>query len=244
MNTILILVQVFDEGEDPSFIKKLMPFIRPFIFDADEEALIQKRQFSQALGEDIKAEIDGFEDVAIGFETNLGPCMFRLSNLLQLCLGIPPLIDLMIDLAISPYFQLNIFGKGIDHREAYPVKPSGDLIAQIIEFPSRMEFCHNDFYGRAILFFMDINWNTPAIIPDRHTIVDKNDYFDSFAISSQGFIDTVIDQLVNQMMKAFDSGVSDIHGRPFPYGSQPIQYLDLLCIILFRHPLSYFSFKS
>ena len=64
MKTVLILIQILDKGNNPPFIKKIVPFLRPLILDADGETFIQKGQFPQTLGENIEAERDGFKNLA------------------------------------------------------------------------------------------------------------------------------------------------------------------------------------
>jgi hypothetical protein len=40
MDTILIFIKVFDEGDDSSFVKEVMPLFRTFILDADGEPFV------------------------------------------------------------------------------------------------------------------------------------------------------------------------------------------------------------
>jgi hypothetical protein len=195
-----------------------MLLICPLIFDADEKPFIQEGQLPQTLGKRVETELGGLKDPAIGFETDLGPGMFCLPYHFELGFGITPFIHLMVDFAVSPYLQLDEFRKGIDYRETYAVKASRDLIALIIKFASRMEFGHDHFHRRTFLLLVKINRDATAIIPDGDAIVDVNDYLDALAISGQGFIDAVIHQLLNHMVKAFDPCIPNIHGRPFPDG--------------------------
>ena len=51
MKAILVLIQIFDEGDDSAFVKEVMSFLGPFILDADGEAFVQKSQFPQTLRE-------------------------------------------------------------------------------------------------------------------------------------------------------------------------------------------------
>jgi hypothetical protein len=75
-----------------------------------------------------------------------------------------------------------------------------------------------------------------------------NDDIDAMTVSGQGFIDAVVNQFMDEMMEPFDSGISDIHGRPLPYRGQSLQNFDVFRRILvdalvlrfdrFLHPLS------
>jgi len=107
MEAVFILAQVFDKGENPALIKKVVPFFRPIILDADGEAFIEKGQFSQALGEHFKAEGGRFKDLRVGFESDLSPGMFRLSRDLKLRLDLPPFVELMVHLPIPSDLQFH-----------------------------------------------------------------------------------------------------------------------------------------
>src|SRR4030042_6490636 len=167
--------------------------------------------------------------------------MFGFSDHFQFCFDISPLINLMINLPVPSYLQVNKFGEGVDHREPHPMETSGDLVAAVIKFASRVEFGHYNIDSRTILFLVEIDGNAPAVISDGNAVIDMNDHVDLGTISLQGFINAVIHQFMNQMVKAFDSGISNINRRPFAAGCQSFQDLDLLRIIffsLFFHPFS------
>ena len=46
MNVILILIEVFDEGDDSSLVIEFVFLVSPLIFDADRKAFIQESQLS------------------------------------------------------------------------------------------------------------------------------------------------------------------------------------------------------
>jgi len=174
--------------------------------------------------------------------------MLRLPGFLLLGLGLSPLLNLMIDLPVPPDLQLYKLGQGVDDRKADAMKSSGDLVRPIIEFPSRMELHHDHFHGGPFLFLVEIDGDPPAIISHRDTVIEMNDDIDAMTVSGQGFIDAVVNQFMDEMMEPFDSGISDIHGRPLSYRGQPLQDLDMFRRILvgtlvlrfdrFLHPLS------
>ena len=47
--------------------------------------------------------------------------------------------------------------------------------------------------------------------------------------SVKGFIDRIVDHLVNQVMKRLLIRATDIHARPTPDGFKPFQNLDIFC---------------
>jgi hypothetical protein len=58
-----------------------------------------------------------------------------------------------------------------------------------------------------------------------------NDQLYFIAIASYGFVDAVINDLINQMMQSFGSGRTDIHTRPFADRLQSLQNLNIRSIV-------------
>jgi hypothetical protein len=124
----------------------------------------------------------------------------------------------VVDLPVPPYFQIDKFGEGVDDRKPYSMETSGDFVTAIIKFSSGVELGHHDFHSRTILFLVEIDGNTPAVISDCDAVIHMNDHINLGAVSLQGFVNAVIHQLMNQMVKALGSGISNIHRRPFADG--------------------------
>src|SRR5690554_848196 len=78
---------------------------------------------------------------------------------------------------------------------------------------------------------------TPAIIGDSYGItgIDTDHYL--ITVTSHGLIDTVVYDLMDQVMQAFNTGGTDIHPRPFPYCLKAFQYLYALCTIIYIIPV-------
>ncbi len=52
-------------------------------------------------------------------------------------------------------------------------------------------------------------------------------------IPGQGLVDAVVDDLVDQVMKALDSGAPDVHGRALAHGLESLEDLDAVRGIFF-----------
>ena len=224
-----------------------MPLLRSFILNADGEPFVEESQFPEPLGEQFKTEGGRFKNFTIGFKPDLGSRILRFSNDFKLRLYLSPFIQLVVDFTIPSDFQFHKFRKGINDGEADSVKSSGNLVGLIVKLTSGMEFGHHHFDRRSILFLMKIDRNAPSIITDGHAVVDMDDDLDLLAIPRQSLIDAVIDQFMNQVMKAFRPGISNIHGGPFPDSGKTIQDLDLFCRIFFFcffHPISFLFLLS
>lgn len=80
------------------------------------------------------------------------------------------------------------------------MEAAGDRIAVAAEFPAGMEDSQDDF-DSGLADLMHGYGDTTAIIDDSNAVIFLDRHFDVRTISGQGFVDTVIDDFVDQMMK-------------------------------------------
>jgi hypothetical protein len=106
-----------------------------------------------------------------------------------------------------------------------------------------MELGENNLCGRASFIGMDVGRYSSPVVYHGTTSVKVDEHVDVLAISGKAFIDAVVDDLIDKMVKALDARRADIHSRPFPYGIQALQHLDILgsvgffIVFLFFHNL-------
>ena len=62
---------------------------------------------------------------------------------------------------------------------------------------------------------MDIDWDTTAVVGDLNATICKKNNIDLGAVTSESFINCVIDDFVDQMMETAFAGGTDIHSRAF-----------------------------
>ncbi len=78
---------------------------------------------------------------------------------------------------------------------------------------------HDDFRSRDLFFLVDIHGNAAAIVAHCARTVGVDPDLDPVAIAAESFIDRVVDNLINHVVKAGPViGVADIHARPFADG--------------------------
>jgi hypothetical protein len=76
-----------------------------------------------------------------------------------------------------------------------------------------VKYCHHHFQCGALLLFVHIGGDTPAIVFYAYGIVAVDIDNNFIAIAGQGLIDGVVDNLPNQVVKTLDPNIPDIHGR-------------------------------
>ena len=79
-----------------------------------------------------------------------------------------------------------------------------------------MQLGHNDLGGGNPLFLMDIHGYSPPIIRHRYAVIGMNFHMHMVGMFGQSFIDAVIHNLIDHMMKpAAIIGIANIHARAF-----------------------------
>ena len=75
---------------------------------------------------------------------------------------------------------------------------------------------------------MHPGWNAAAVVDDRDAVVDVDRDLDRLAEAGHVFVDTVVDDFIDEVMEAVDAGAADVHRRTLPHGVEPFQYFDLI----------------
>ena len=80
------------------------------------------------------------------------------------------------------------------------MKAAGNLIASIAEFTTGVQNGHDYLYSGLLFLFHHIHGNTTAVIDNRNTIISMDNYLNLSTVTGQGFVNTVIHDLVHQMV--------------------------------------------
>jgi hypothetical protein len=118
-------------------------------------------------------------------------------------------------------------GQGIDHRDADAVQSARDLVRVVIELSARVQHGHDDLGRGAVLLPVNVGRNAAAVVRDGHRFVGMDRDDDAVAVAGEGFVDRVVDDLENHVVKASAViGVADVHAGPLADGLETFQHLD------------------
>ena len=79
---------------------------------------------------------------------------------------------------------------------------------------------------------MQIHRDTASVVFHNDAVIGPDNNCYVVAVSSHRFIDAVIHNFIDKMMKALNGRVTDIHGWPFANGLEAFHDLDLLSGVL------------
>ena len=93
------------------------------------------------------------------------------------------------------------------------MKTAGDFVGGFVELAACMQFREHDLGSGNFFRLMNVHRNTPAIIDNGNAIIDVNRHIDFVAVTCQSFIDGVVDDLIDEVVKSPFAGVTDVHSR-------------------------------
>ena len=118
------------------------------------------------------------------------------------------------------------------------MQTAGDLIAAAAELAAGVEHRVNDLQSGPSGLGLDVHGDTTTIVSDGDGVAGVDGDGDMLTIARQGFIDGVVHDLIDQMMKTAGGGGADIHTRPLAHRFQTLQNLNLRAAVF----LCYFRF--
>jgi hypothetical protein len=103
-------------------------------------------------------------------------------------------------MAIPSDFDLKGLRDRIDAFCADAVETAGDLVSALTEFTAGVEVSHDEFEGRDLIFWVDIDGDTAAIVFGGTGAIEMERDGNIFAMTGEGFIDGIIDDFEDAMV--------------------------------------------
>lgn len=138
----------------------------------------------------------------------------------------------MVDVAITENVDVHPFGEGVDDRGADAMQTRGGLIGFVGEFAAGMEAGINDLNGGKAGLLVDIDGDAAAIVFDGAGTIFMEGDRDPRAIAVGGFVDAVIDDFPDKMVKTATVGGADIHTRTLANTLQFGEQFDIIRVVL------------
>ena len=197
----LVPVQVRDELADaPLVLEPVAAAVAALVVQRDGDAGVEERQLAQPLRQRVEAEVDRLEDLAVGQEGDLRPALLRLAGDLEVGLRLAAVVDLVVDDAVPPDFEVERLGQRVDHRHADAVQAARHLVAVVVELAARVQHRHHDL-GRGPAALVHVDGDPAPVVDDRHRVVDVDGDVDRVAEAGQRLVDRVVDHLVDEVVQ-------------------------------------------
>ena len=136
------------------------------------------------------------------------------------------------DAAGAADLDFHPLGEGIDAGDADAVESAGDLVVGAVELAAGVERGEDDFERGAVLRGVHIDGNAAAFVLDGERAVGVDDDVNLVAVASEGLVDGVIDDFVDEVVVAAFARVADIHGGAFAHGLHAFEDGDVCgCVV-------------
>ena len=188
-----------------------------FITQGNGDAFIQERKLTNTHTQSFVAINQFGENGSVRFEVNGSTGFSSVTFYIKLGSSFALFKSNAIAFTATTNFYIHAFRKCVNASYTYAVQTAGNFITAIAKFTTGVENGHNNFNCRFAFFFHHINRNTTTIIAYGNTVIFVDDYTNVVTIACQSFVDTVIDNFINQMMQTTSRGTTNIHCRSFTY---------------------------
>ncbi len=111
------------------------------------------------------------------------------------------------------------------------MQTAGHGIGALLELAAGMQDGQRHFGRGLLLRGMHAGRNAAAVIHDRDTAVDVDRHLDRLTESRHVFVDTVVDDFIDEVMEAVDAGAADVHRRALPHGIETFEDFDLVRVV-------------
>ena len=209
--------------------------IFPLVLERDAKTAGQKCHFPHSLAKNIIFKNSCLcEHQRIGKECDDRSCLIKRtgSNLFERKGRLASGKTLTINSPVLADFYLQPFRECIYNGSTYAVKTAGDFISASAKLTAGMKFRKNKIDRISSGLVVDSDRYTPAVIHDSDGIIRMDNNSDFCAESCQRFVNSIIHNFINQVMKTSGGSCTDIHAGSFSDCLQSFQYLNGIRIIL------------
>ena len=137
-----------------------------------------------------------------------------------------------VRLAVAVDLELKPLRERVHARDAHAVQAARDFVAVVVELAARMQFGEGDFGGRALglvlVVELDGRRDAAAVVDHAHRVVHVDRDEDVARVARHGFVDRVVDDLVDEVMQTGAVGdIADVHAGSLADGFEPFKNLDV-----------------
>ena len=140
-------------------------------------------------------------------------------------------ISLFVHFSILTYFYLKPVRESIYNRCTHTMKSAGNLVSSTAEFSACMENGKYHFNCRNSCFMVDTYRYTSSVISDSNGIISIYTYINSITKSCQSFINRIVNNFIDKVMKTTAGSGSYIHTGTLSDSLETFQNLNLVSAI-------------
>ncbi len=209
-------------------------FALALVFQRNHKAFVEESNLSEAIFHGVITKNCGLENFVVRPECDCCSALVSLAHNLERRHSFSTRKFNDVIEAVLINLRHHFAGECVHAGNTHAVQAAGNFVALASELPARVQFGENNFH-RAFALFLDYAcWNATAVIGHtaRAIFIDCNGNLS--AIACKGLVDRVINNLRHQVMQPVLVSRADIHARPLSNRVEPLQHLNVACVILDR----------
>ena len=216
----------------PSYWNSTRVAARALVGQRDPQAAGEERRLAQALLEDREVEVEALEDLGVGEEADGGAGLLGRLALAQVVLRGAALVLLGPGVAVAAHLDDQRLAERIDDRQADAVEAAGHLVATVVaELAAGVQDGEHHLDGRAALLLHVGDGDAAPVVDDGDGAVGVNRDVDARAVAGQRLVDSVVDDLVDEVVQATQPRRADVHARALAHGLEALEDGDVLGVV-------------
>ena len=123
----------------------------------------------------------------------------------------------------------------VDHADTHAVQTARDLVALAAELAAGVQHGEDDL-GRTLALVraggIRIDRDAAPVVVDADAAVGQQGDPDARAVARHRLVDSVVDDLPDEVVKTGQTGGSDVHAGPLADGVETLEHLDVLGAVI------------
>src|SRR5690606_339756 len=222
-------VDVLNKALDAAQEGKVLFLALALVDQAHFYAVIQERQFAQALGQNIVVIFDVVENGGIGQEVHACALLVGGAFYLEGGDALAPIEHDFVLLALAPDGKPQPIGQCVHAGNAHAVQTAGYLVRVMVEFAAGVQLGHDDFGSATaeLIVLVNVSRNTTPVIRHRDAVVGMNGDDDIVTVAGQRLVNGVVNDLEDHVVQARAvGGVANVHARSLAHGLEALEHFD------------------
>ena len=239
MQDLAAFVEPLHELLDAAFVVVVhrVRLFSALVRELDVKARVEEGRFAEPCVEDVEIELhDVAEDGQVGTEADRCPGALRFARHLEGACGLPALVPLLVDRAVTLDGHVQPCGDGVHGGNADAVESTGHLVGGVVEFSTGVELRHDDFRRGDAKLRVLVHRNAAPVILHGHAAVSVHDHVDAIVAVRKMFVHGVVDDFPDAVVQRRPVvGVSKVHAGAHPHRFESFQNLDAVGPVIIAH---------
>ncbi len=111
------------------------------------------------------------------------------------------------------------------------MQTAGNLVRAAAELSAGVQRGEHDFQSGDLLDGMNIGRNAAAVIQHSDALIFMDCYFNPVTETGQSFVDRIVYNFINEVVKRFAVCSANVHSRALADGFHAFQHLNIRCVV-------------